>query len=125
MEAIHDELVEISHEIQNEIVSRIIQLIKHERKRRSLWMRFKLFLSRFKRCSCICGVSGIGCQCEQAEPPQVLPPVIKWKSDKCKNRAEMVEVHIKPSKTSSIMKEGEEGDHNQSQLTKRSSITSI
>ena len=110
LEAIQQEMVEISHEIQDEVVARIIDLIRHERKRRSLWNRLKVFFSRFKKCSCMCGVSGIGCECEQIPPPQVIPSVVKIKSE---------------GSGSKLQKHDAEAEHNQSGLRKRSSIAYV
>ena len=110
LEAIQQEMVEISHEIQDEVVARIIALIKHERKRRSLWNKIKRFFSRFKRCSCMLGCNGVGCECEQMPPPQVIPSVVKIKSE---------------GSGSKLQKHDAEAEHNQSGLRKRSSIAYI
>lgn len=125
LEAIQQELVEISHEIQDEVVARIIALIKHERKRRSWWNKIKLFFSRFKRCSCMCGCNGVGCECEQMPPPQVLPEVIKWRSGESKSQLDKEEGHIAPDTNTSIVRMPDIQEQNQSELRKRSSITYI
>lgn len=77
LEVLQHELVQVTEEIQNEVCQRIIDLIRHERMRRSWWNRFKTFLSRFKKCRCVCGATGIGCECEQKELPQVIPPSVR------------------------------------------------
>lgn len=77
LEVLQHELVQVTEEIQNEVCQRIIDLIRHERMRRSWWNRFKNFLSRFKKCKCVCGATGVGCECEQKEPPQVIPPSVR------------------------------------------------
>jgi hypothetical protein len=77
LELLEHELVQVTEEIQNEVCQRIIDLIRHERSRRSIWNRLKQFFNRFKSCKCVCGASGIGCECEQKEPPQVIPPSVR------------------------------------------------
>jgi hypothetical protein len=125
LEALQQELVEISHEIQDEVVGRIIALIKHERKRRSWWNKIKLFFSRFKRCSCMCGCNGVGCECEQMPPPQVLPEVIKWHSGESKSQLEKAEEEKTPRDLRSTIRMPDKQEHNQSGLRKRSSIAYI
>jgi hypothetical protein len=125
LEAIQQEMVEISKEIQDDVVARIIDLIRHERKRRSLWNRLKMFFSRFKKCSCMCGVSGIGCECEQIPPPQVIPPVVNVRSGESKSHLSAAEEVREPRDLRTTVRMPDKQEHNQSGLRKRSSIAYI
>ena len=71
MDELH-EFVDISEAFQQQILKGVIDLIKHERKRRSIWNKIKNYLSRIKHIKCICP-GGSGCECEVTPPPPVLP----------------------------------------------------
>lgn len=71
MDELH-EFVDISEAFQQQILKSIIDLIKHERKRRSLWTKIKNYLSRIKHIKCICP-GGSGCEFDVSPPPQLLP----------------------------------------------------
>jgi len=65
--------VELTETFQKELCERIKSFIRDDKKHRSLWNRFVRWLASIRRLNCICGASGVGCECERP-PPQPLPP---------------------------------------------------
>lgn len=80
--------VELSEQIQQEILSSILALVKNERKRRSLWNKFLRFVSRFKISKCFCGPGGVGCECEVKPPSPILPQRVRIRRSPSGNRVE-------------------------------------
>jgi hypothetical protein len=76
-DAMNELFVELSSTFQQEFSRRIIAFLKDERKQKRWWIRFRRWLGSIKHLTCICGPTGVGCQCERAEelpmPPHRLP----------------------------------------------------
>ena len=72
---------EISEAIQQEVIKGLIEFIKHERRRRSLWNKIKTYFSRIKHLKCICGPAG--CECDIEPHPPILPSQVKISRREC------------------------------------------
>lgn len=71
-----DGLIELSDTLLDEIKTRILDLIKDERKRHSMWTRLGRWLRKWRCRSRCCGSA---CMCEP-ESPNPMPPVIRLQS---------------------------------------------
>jgi hypothetical protein len=73
----NDVFVELSSTFQTEFVKKITAYIRDEKKQKRIWTRFKRWLGSIRHVSCLCGPTGVGCECDRDEPtpmpPQRLP----------------------------------------------------
>jgi len=69
--------IELSEAIQRQIMQGILELVKNDRKRRSLWQRLVRFFNRINISKCFCGTGGVGCECEIKPPPPILPERVR------------------------------------------------
>ena len=80
--------VELSEQIQQEIMRSILALVKNERKRRSIWQKFLRLINKIRISKCMCGPGGVGCECEVAPPSQLLPNRVRVRRSPSGSRVE-------------------------------------
>jgi hypothetical protein len=94
-------IVEIGEAIQEEIINRMLAFIKDHRKQNRAWATFKRWVGSIKRCRCVCGTTGVGCECERPPPPQLIPKMVKLHS--------LSDGQVRIDKADTHTKRGEDG----------------
>jgi hypothetical protein len=68
-DAMNELFVELSETFQHEFSRRIIAFLKDEHKQKRWWVRLSRWLGSIRHLRCICGATGVGCECERPPPP--------------------------------------------------------
>ena len=68
-DAMNQLFVELSENFQHEFTRRIIAFLKDEHKQKRWWVRLSRWLGSIRHLRCICGATGVGCECERPPPP--------------------------------------------------------